>query len=200
MICTGNNEPCEWRVPADGLANAVTGRFCLPFTTHLTSSRDCKTSPYKLCTGLSVNLYPWAIGNTNPVRETRPWYDLIGHAVQSLYGLLLSNRALRFLSQSTFYFQYKSFTRPTYIVLPHNNTRRTKFVRAIEPYRIQRATKNVPVTASNPFLVRRWLHWSSGFAATLTLGDSRLVSLWGSPSSPSSGIRGDDARRGITVS
>ena len=43
---------------------------------------------YKFCTGLSINLYPQKIGNTDPVRETRSWYNLIGEVVQSLYGLL----------------------------------------------------------------------------------------------------------------
>ena len=39
---------------------------------------------------------------TDPVRETRSWYNLIGEVVQSLYGLLFEHRALRFLSsQST---------------------------------------------------------------------------------------------------
>ena len=37
---------------------------------------------------LSINLYPRKIGNTDPVRETRSWYNLIGEVVQSLYGLL----------------------------------------------------------------------------------------------------------------
>jgi len=46
-------------------------------------------------------IVPRSIGNTDPVRKTRPWYNVIGQAVQSLYGRLLSNRALRFLSQST---------------------------------------------------------------------------------------------------
>ena len=56
--------------------------------TGIERGRDCKTSPYKLCTALSINLYPRKIGNTDPVRETRSWYNLIGEAVQSLYGLL----------------------------------------------------------------------------------------------------------------
>ena len=47
-----------------------------------------QTSPYKFCTGLSINLYPEKIGNTDPIRETRLWYNLIGEVVQSLYGLL----------------------------------------------------------------------------------------------------------------
>ena len=56
--------------------------------TGIECGRDCKTSPYKLCTALSINLYPRKIGNTDPVRETRLWYNLIGEVVQSLYGLL----------------------------------------------------------------------------------------------------------------
>ena len=56
--------------------------------TGIECGRDCKTSPYKFCTGLSINLYPQKIGNTDPVRETRSWYNLIGEVVQSLYGLL----------------------------------------------------------------------------------------------------------------
>ena len=35
-----------------------------------------------------VNQFCTEIGNTEPVRETRSWYNLIGEAVQSLYGLL----------------------------------------------------------------------------------------------------------------
>jgi len=57
-------------------------------STGIECGRDCKTSPYKLCTALSINLYPRKIGNTDPVRETRSGYNLIGEAVQSLYGLL----------------------------------------------------------------------------------------------------------------
>ena len=56
--------------------------------TGIECGRDCKTSPYKFCTGLSIKLYPQKIGNTDPVRETRLWYNLIGEVVQSLYGLL----------------------------------------------------------------------------------------------------------------
>ena len=56
--------------------------------TGIECGRDCKTSPYKFCTGLSINLYHEKIGNTDPVRETRLWYNLIGEVVQSLYGLL----------------------------------------------------------------------------------------------------------------
>ena len=64
-------------------------RLCIQsIATGIECGRDCKTSPYKFCTGLSINLYPQKIGNTDPVRETRSWYNLIGEAVQSLYGLL----------------------------------------------------------------------------------------------------------------
>ena len=44
--------------------------------------------PANFVLAFSINLYPRKIGNTDPVRETRSWYNLIGEAVQSLYGLL----------------------------------------------------------------------------------------------------------------
>ena len=64
-------------------------RLCIQsIATGIECGRDCKTSPYKFCTGLSINLYPQKFGNTKPIWETRLWYNLMGEVVQSLYGLL----------------------------------------------------------------------------------------------------------------
>ena len=66
--------------------------------TGIECGRDCKTSPYKFCTGLSIKLYPQKIGNTDPVRETRSWYNLIGEVVQSLYCLIFEQSSPSILS------------------------------------------------------------------------------------------------------
>ena len=71
--------------------------------TGIECRRDCKNSPYKLCTGLSINLYPRKIGNTDPVRETRSWYNLIGEAVQILYGLLFESNLYQGLNPITIF-------------------------------------------------------------------------------------------------
>jgi hypothetical protein len=68
--------------------------------TGIDCGRDCKTSPYKFCTGLSKIWYPQKIGNTDPVRETRSWYNLIGEVVQSLYGLIFEQSSPSVLSRS----------------------------------------------------------------------------------------------------
>ena len=52
-------------------------------------------SPIHFCTGMSKK------GELDPVRETRPWYNLIGQPNKVCTGCFLSNRALQFLSQST---------------------------------------------------------------------------------------------------
>ena len=47
-----------------------------------------QNQPVQILYWLVNQFVPQKMGNTDPVRETRSWYNLIGEVVQSLYGLL----------------------------------------------------------------------------------------------------------------
>jgi len=88
-VCSAKKRPQDPKTLLFGTFFSSKSTYVIQsIATGIECGRDCKTSPYKFCTGLSINLYPQKIGNTDPVRETRLWYNLIGEVVQSLYGLL----------------------------------------------------------------------------------------------------------------